>query len=352
MKTMKYILAGLLLAGGCVSCSNDEEAVPLMNPQDMLANNSKEVSLLWNGNQIEDPLVSVYPVDGDSTTLGIRIIAIMPGYDTRIEGGAFSVSNLYVPIETISQEEKIRFSGGLTTDNYTLSLQGVYTSKALEVECTYQVTGGIQTGIPYRLLVDREHFEWSMNVPGTVDWGGETYTKTAFAEQMMGKILDRTSEETTAVQIIFQEDGQADLYLQHAGSADFVAWMKVRYWYAQDGLLFLDCTDDQKYQFYNQWTGVPKIFTPPFFTFRMDTNLLPVFYEVSSDGGKIRFNIASYGMFQLLLMYVQAKGQEGLIEVEKKELAIFEGIILQELNKSIESASDYPPILFMTAEKQ
>lgn len=345
--TIKSLLAGMLLAGALASCSNEEEPVRLMNPREML-NGNKQIVVRWNGELMDEASAYVNPTEGDSSALGIRLYGIMPDYEAMLSRSFISFDVPFVPLQVTPRETDILFDGILETSKYKLSVQGAYTSGSLEVECDYEITEGIQTGQPYVLPLDDGHFEWRMNVQGTVEWEGETYTKMDFIQMVWDKVLARLAEETPEVRMTFHEDGLADIDLRHAFGTDFTPWMTVRYWYAVNNLVCLALTREQVHEFYDQWTGEPKIYTTPFYEFGNDSQLLPLFYTPQEDTGHLYWGISSTSMFHIMYMYLEAKGLEGLSEREREELALFDDIIH---DMHVERKSEFP-LLYQTMDRQ
>ena len=355
MKRMSFwsSLVCLILTGICSACSNeDDPVVQLMDPQEMFNNNQwypqDQTVLRWNEETVQ-ARVGFLPTKEDTTQLEMVVSGMKPG---RLEthGQLWTIHYLAVPIETMPGESEIHFNGQETTSEYDLSIQGVYTEKSVDIQCVYKVTGGIQTEIPYVLLLDKEHVQWKYdNWSGTVEWDGQTYTKTYFARQTWEKIIGRMSQEVTAVQMLFHANGYLDMALQYASETDFTPWMTVRYWYTEDHQMCWELTYEQENQFYDQWTGHPSIYLSPFLPYSNSESQL-LYFEYETADSYLSFNVHPFVEDDLLLMYMKAKGLEGLTEKEQEELALL-GTLIRGMDNDTDYIVYYPPIIQMKADK-
>lgn len=330
------ILYAMVLA---TSCDKGEDAVILMNPQEIcgIRYQGKDINVNWNGTTLTDCDFEFAPVEQDSTKLRLQLFSIIPS------------GVVDVVVDVVPGETGIRFSGMAENYLYELKVEGCYSLSSIqeglkeatgrpiiELQCVYKATGDLKLDVPYVFRFDKNCMYCQTGSGNLIEWDGRMYSSTDFVQSVLEHICARIAKEVTALQVVFHADASMDISLRRAGDAGFVPWMTAKYWYNTEyaNNMYLEFTDEQVKMFYEEWLGLPKdVYSPPFINYLSGRNLLSMIYW-SNEG--LGWSIANPYRYSALNMYVKGKGIEGLTEKEKQELLLF-----QKCLKNVEDQSDW-----------
>ncbi|MEY8464792.1 MULTISPECIES: hypothetical protein [Bacteroides] len=297
----------------------------LMNTHDMCEQVVYKNVIMMNGKKVEASRLEFIQQESSSVFL-MKMYGIIP-----LEDG------VPVIVEAIPDKDEIRFTGKSNDVRYQLEVEGRYTHLQLksstvsnepfvEMNCKYKVLP--QCGLlekPFIFRLDTECMFFLNHRDETIEWNGQTLPKIEFMQTTLEHIRERLAKEVQAIKLIFHEDSSLDIWMKTTGSMDFTLWMNVQYWFLNTSEnLYLELTTTQTELFYQQWTGKPTMFSPPFISFDSNRNLLPLFY--SSDE-KLSLAIIAPFCYSMAYCYLKSKGCEDLTEEEHDELSIFLEII-------------------------
>lgn len=296
-----------------VSCSNNDDDISVMNPTSICGQTFYDDKLMLNDSVVSGSYI-FEPVNGDSTQLWMNLRDLFP--DDK---------DITINIEVKPENSVIYLEGQKTTKYYDLKVNGSCrrTGKndvLFDIKLIYAITGGIDVERTYTVDFTKKDAVFFMTGgSGYIDFDGKKIETMTFMNTVMDNIRQRTSEETSAMQLIFHKNARLDLKLKDADKSGFRHWMTLDYYLSGDESMIWIFTAEQGREFVDKWFGQPKVPYPPFLY--GNPQYLNVFYN--SNDNKLYFGINTPFYRWADYMYINAKGLEGTSEKERQALKIF-----------------------------
>lgn len=292
--------------------------------------NSSNITLIWNGETIDlekeenNIATSFYFENSDTTKLFMSITKFRP-----IE--------IILPINIISNDNKILFTGSSNEKPYDLEVTGTYSPSDnleepgnLELNCTYKINDRWFTlDYQYIFRFDDNRCMYFTSFPGgSLEWDGQTIAKIDFLKETLNEICDRIGKETAAIGFTFHADETVDVQIQKTGE-DFKHLTSFQYstdyynYYNNKNAIlnnecaiFLKFNEEQANYYENECIGL-KYHTEPLLDDYYGKKYL-ILNFIEDDGNMIIHY--PYPQEQVTLRnYLNNRGSEGLSDKEKEK---------------------------------